>query len=449
MNRNNLIRVILSAGLAMAFTALTGCAPVTLSSKPSGADVFDKKSDKHIGTTPLKVNLVANEQELVVRKDGYFSKTVVLSPIDPKNIEVELNVRDKVLILSTPKGADLYVEGVGRVGRTPYHLDYEKPYRSFLVKAAGYDTQLFTVPEDPEGHVLIDLVRGNTVTVKSDPANASIVSEAGEVLGMTPLAIPATDSHTYIIRKEGYYEQKFSVDEDTESPYTVKLEREPIVIVESEPENAVVVHRGVMLGQTPFRQLVEGDMELSLELNRYYTKKITISPSSPRNVKVQLEKQPYVTINSIPPGGTLYRDGGVEKVGETPVEILIEKDIALEMHLKGYKVKSFTLSPESDRSVSVPMEKDVGIVEKTITIDSDPSGALVYRPGGAELIGKTPLKQRISSERTYELQKKGYETKIVTVAPDSQDNVVFALAKDESAGNVTVSDPLLNTPSSF
>jgi len=84
-----------------------------------------------------------------------------------------------------------------------------------------------------------------------------------------------------------------------------------------------------------------------------------------------------------------------------------------------------------------------------VTIESEPSGAKVYRPGGAEFIGTTPLKQQVRGERTFELQLEGYKTKIITVAPDSADSIVFALARDESARNVTVSDPLLNTPSSF
>jgi len=95
------------------------------------------------------------------------------------------------------------------------------------------------------------------------------------------------------------------------------------------------------------------------------------------------------------------------------------------------------------------MIQSVGAYEKTVIIDSEPSGAMVYRPGGAELIGKTPLEQHIRGERTLELQLNGFESKIITVTPDSADNVVFALARDESARNVTVSDLLVEYPFVF
>lgn len=432
----------------VALLGLTGCAPVTVSSTPPGARVYYKDSDELIGTTPVRINLVANTKEVVVRKDGYFSKTVVLSPIDPESMKVELRRREKVLLLSKPEGAELYVEGVGRVGQTPYVLDYGKPYRTFEVRAPGYAAQLFTIPEDPEGNVVIDLDRGDTVTIVSTPKNAEIFASDGSRVGTTPLAVPASAKSVYELRKEGYYPRQFTVDEGTHSPLMVEMEREPIIIVLSDPEGAEVVHRGVVLGKTPFRQMVKEDTELELRADRFYPSTITLLPDSPRQVSVALKPKPFVTVRSNPGNASLYRSGGVELIGKTPVEILVEKDTALEMQLDGFATRPFMLSPQSSREVTVTMER-ASDREKTVVIDSEPSGALVYRPGGAELIGKTPLQQQVRGERTFELHLDGFKTKIVTVAPDSADNVVFALAKDESARNVTVSDPLLNTPSSF
>lgn len=446
--KNTALRLGLAVGLVFAF-AITGCAPVTMKSTPSNAKVYSKKTDELIGTTPLKVNLVANERELVLRKDGYFSKTVVLSPIDPANINVVLDHRDKVLLLSKPPGAELFVDGEGRVGRTPYRLDYNKPWRTFEVKAEGYAPISFTIPEDPEGDVVIDLERDDHLMVVSKPKNADIYTSEGKKLGSTPLAIEATETRNLELRKEGYYSKKFVISEESESPFTVEMDREPIVIVYSEPIGAEVVHRGVTLGVTPFRKLVEKDMEIELVYPRHYSKTVTIAPDSPRDVRVALKKKPYVTIRSNPAGAQLYRSGGVELLGTTPVEVLVEKDTAFEIHKDGFDIKPFVLSSESKREVTVPLCQAISDMEKTIVIDSTPSGAKVYRPGGAEFIGETPLKQRVRSERSFELHLDGFKTKIVTVAPDSADNVTFALAKDESARNVTVSDPLLNTPSSF
>jgi len=244
-----------AVGLLMA-VSLSGCAPVTVSSIPSGAGVYEKDSGKLLGTAPVKVNMIAGGKELVVRKDGYFSQTVAVSPIDPVSITVRLPRRDQVLVLSHPDGADLYVEGVGRVGKTPYRMDYEKPYRVFELRAEGYASRSFTVPEDPEGDIVIDLERDDAVHLVTTPKNAEVFDLQGKRLGGTPLAVPATEARSYEIRKDGYYSRQVSVGPETVSPFVVELEREPHITVYSEPEGAYVIHRGVVLGQTPFRHLV-------------------------------------------------------------------------------------------------------------------------------------------------------------------------------------------------
>jgi hypothetical protein len=449
MMKNVLFGMMVALGLVTVFS-LTGCASVTVSSVPPNARVYHKNSDKRIGTTPVKINLYANSKEVVVRKDGYFSKTVLLSTIDPKNIDVELQRRTKVLLLSRPSGAELYVEGIKeKVGKTPYRIDYDKPHRKFEVRSLGYASQSIAIPEDPEGNMVVELVREPSLILTSKPKGADVFDTDGQKLGQTPMAIPAEEESILELRKVGYYPQQAKIGSETESPFVVELKREPIVIIHSEPEDAIVTYRGVALGKTPYRRLVEGDMDLEISVDRYYTRKITISPDSPRQVKVKLEPKPYITVQSSPANAELYRSGGVELIGRTPIEILVEDDTSLEMHKPGYAIKPFTLSATSSSEVTVPLVQSVGGIEKTVLIDSKPSGAKVYRPGGAELIGTTPLKQRVRYERTFELQYKGYQTKIVTIAPDSSDNVVFALAKDGSAGNVAISDPLLNTPLSF
>ena len=203
------------------------------------------------------------------------------------------------------------------------------------------------------------------------------------------------------------------------------------------------------MGKTPIRYLVEKDMLLKISADRYYTKEVAIAPDSPRKVFVKLDPKPYIIVKSDPPHAELYRSGGVELVGSTPVEILVEKETALEIHKPGFAIKPFVLSPNSSAEVSVPLVKATDTREKIVRIDSNPSGAKVYRQGGAELIGTTPLELPIHFERSFELHRPGYKTKIVAVAPDSSDTVVFVLTKDGSRENATLSDPLLNAPASF
>jgi hypothetical protein len=434
--------------LAVVFL-LTGCAPVTVSSVPDGAEVYAKGRNRLIGTTPVKVNMIARDKELIVRKDGYFSKSILLSSVDPQSKTVKLKRCERVLILTEPVSAELHVEGIGRVGVTPYKMDYDQPHRTFLIKADGYASRTFSVPEDPENHITINLDRDESVRLVTRPKNAEVFDFDANHLGSTPLYIPAEEERTYIVRKDGYQSSQVTVNRETANPIVVELVREPVVLINSEPEGAHIEYQGVILGQTPFRHMILGDMKIVVKAERHYDKQIILTRKSPEAVNVQLEPMPYVTITSEPQGGMLYLSGGVELVGATPIEVLIEEDSAFELHKAGYDIKPFSLSPQSSSSVTVPLVQSIAALEKTILIDSTPSGAEVYRPGGAELIGTTPLEQRVRGERSFELQLDGYRTKIVSVATDSADSVVFALARDESARNVTVSDPLLNTPSSF
>ncbi len=449
MNQRGFLNLLTALALAVAFS-LTGCAPITVSSVPANASIYYKDSDKRIGTTPAKVNLFANSKEVVVRKDGYFSKSLWLSTLDPKNITVELNRRTKVMLLSLPSGAELYAKGESeKIGNTPYQFNYDKPYREFEIRALGYETKVFTLPEDPEGNVVVELVREPSIVLMTKPVHVNVMDKYGQKMGTTPMAVPAEKNVTLTLSQAGYYPMEITLGPEQESPLKLELEREPILMIQSEPENAIVKHRGVVLGKTPYQILAKDDMTLEISFDRYHTRQITVSPESPNEVKVQLEPKSYVTVRSSPANAKLYRSGGVELIGETPVEILVERDTSLELRKPGYAIKPFILSSDSSRDVVVPLESSIDGLEKTVLIDSDPSGAKVYRPGGAELIGTTPLTQRVRFERALELQYEGYKTKIVTIAPDSSDQIVFALAKDGSAGNVVISDPLLNIPSSF
>jgi hypothetical protein len=157
MNKRTVLKLFLAIGMTTV-VGLTGCAPVTISSTPANATVYYKESGKRIGTTPLTLNLFANDKNLVVRKDGFFSQSVTLSTIDPESVSVSLRCRSNVLLVSSPCGADLYV-GSRRVGKTPHFIDYGKPYRSFVVRAPGYITQTVEIPNDPSGNVVVKLER--------------------------------------------------------------------------------------------------------------------------------------------------------------------------------------------------------------------------------------------------------------------------------------------------
>jgi len=448
MSTKLFVKVVAVAVLTATFISV-GCAPVTISSTPTGAEVYDKGTGELVGETPAKVNILYSDKEVLLKKPGYFAKTVNVKSNSPKKVSVTMNTMDRLLLTSNPSGAGVFVPGQDSpVGRTPFELSQTGV--SYEVRLAGYHNQVVNVPSDPESNIRAELQRKPTVTLSSKPSKA-MVSQSGQFLGETPIKVDAEGTVYLEISKAGYNVKKITLGPQSAAQSTVVLEREPSVIIYSKPENAIVSLNGRVIGETPFSYLTAEQTTFSVKADQYYPKTITVSPSSPSRIDAVLKPMPFVKIDSAPTGAKLYRLGGVEQVGTTPMSVLIANDTMLELRKQGYEVKTFALSPASKKNVKVTLEKSVKAKAKTVTVNSKPSGAKIFRPGGAELLGKTPLKQKVAAEKTLELQLNGYKTKIVTVAPESSDSITFKLEKEEKQGpgDIVIGDPLLNTPTSF
>jgi len=293
------------------------------------------------------------------------------------------------------------------------------------------------------------LQRKPSVLLVSKPPKAKVY-QAGKLLGETPLKVDASSAVVLDLTKAGYNTTRVVLDPSSPPRTIVQLQRKPTVIINSTPENATVYMNGRPVGKTPFVCMANKVTTLEVGAERHGTETITVSPDSPSRINVKLKPLPYVTVDSVPSGAKLYRLGGLQLIGTTPVSLLVENDTALELHKPGYEVKIFSLSPDAGRSVKIPLKKREEKQIKTITINSIPSGAKVYRPGGVELLGKTPLKEKVAAEKTFELQMKGYKTKIVTVAPESPDTVTFKMEKEEEKKpEIIIGEPVLNIPSSL
>lgn len=153
-------RVIVAAAFCLSFT---GCASTTLTTTPEQAEVYSKKSGKLIGTTPMKVRMLGRDRKLVVRKDGFFSRSIKLSTIAPKLVDIPLDHRRTQLLISSPRGARVFAEGE-LVGFTPYRIDYGKPCREYELHAPGYFPETVIIPENPAGNVVATLKSRRPVT---------------------------------------------------------------------------------------------------------------------------------------------------------------------------------------------------------------------------------------------------------------------------------------------
>ena len=126
MNRNKVVNLVIAGVFASGFL-LSGCAPVTVSSTPDGANVYYKNSDKLVGSTPAKVMLYANSREVVVRKDGYFSKTVLLSPVGKENIDLTLTTVLSLFQTAFEKGQGYQAQSAATLPSYPARIAIRPP----------------------------------------------------------------------------------------------------------------------------------------------------------------------------------------------------------------------------------------------------------------------------------------------------------------------------------
>ena len=191
-------------------------APVSLSSRPAGADVL--VDGEVFGTTPVVLELGAGERQLEVRLGGYnvWRDGITVLADQPLTVpEVGLIQADgRVELVSNPAGAAVNVNGSFQ-GRAPLTLRLRpgQPYTVTLT-APGYETATreLSVTADSGQTLDVDLVvQIGIVEVLSDPPAAQIFLD-GEVRGVTPaeLTLQAV-SHELEVQLDGYAPQSTTV----------------------------------------------------------------------------------------------------------------------------------------------------------------------------------------------------------------------------------------------
>ena len=184
-------------------------ADVTITSDPTGAEIMD--ADKVLGITPAKVELVAGNRQVELRKSGYKTARRVVSVIAGRTTELPVfklqEVGGYLHISSTPAGAAVNMQKSFQ-GNTPLELEVAKG-RSYqiTVSKAGYQTVSRTV-EVVDGvpvPVQVDLQpKMGKLTIAAEPADASLYVD-GKLVGsasrdLNLIALP----HRLEVRKQGF-----------------------------------------------------------------------------------------------------------------------------------------------------------------------------------------------------------------------------------------------------
>jgi len=409
-------------------------------SSPNGATVeIDGQS---VGTTAHTESLSPVEQyDVRVNKDGYQPVTrASVSPPASLDVDLEL-IQESLSVDSTPEGATILLDG-NQIGTTPWSGD--RPVTEsydIRIEKDGYESEQIT-DVSPGNSVSRELTPvTDTIRVDSDPEGATVYLNDNQV-GSTPWSEErhVLDSYDIRIEKDGY-------DAVTQSgvspPASIAPElnaQQGTLSVNTFPDGATVYLNGSQVGTSPWSgdRPVTESYDIRLEKDGYntVTRSGVIPPST---VDVSLDSQQgTLSIDTTPDGATVYLDGN--QVGTTPwsgdrsvtesYDVRVEKD--------GYdSITRNGVNPPNS------LDLDLNTQQETLSVDSDPEGAMVYLNGNQ--VGTTPWSGDRPVTESYDirLEKDGHETitRSGVSAPDSISVTLPAAEADITDRYDTNSDP--------
>ena len=330
---------------------ICGCAPVTVDTVPSGATVYSADGQTQLGNTPYKTSVFVGEKNFSIRKDHYFDETAKLNFDSSRKVDLDLRPMP-VLVYSKPDAEIFAVGSQASLGSTPMKLMVNDNENTYTLKASGYYDQDITVGRETTDPLVVKMVRRSIVTLSATPAGVEVY-EKNKRIGTAPVNQEILTSHTFELRKPGYFTKTVTLTSAPPYEVAVELKPFPVTTLTSAPAGAQIYREGNPVGKTPAKFAIGKATVLEVRADRYYPQNITLTPESPAQVNVTLKDMPYITVNSSPAGAELFVGG--KSVGVTPSEQLIEKDTTVELRKEGFVTKTATLTG-ADKQVTVTLE---------------------------------------------------------------------------------------------
>jgi hypothetical protein len=206
--------------------------------------------------------LLIGEYDVVVKKAGYTmykDKVRVYEKQETNLGDIILEIaKSKVLFESTPKDADLEVDGV-MMGKTPQEIPISEGDHKITLKKFGYEdyTENLSVTEFTKNKSFTLAPTGEEVTISSNATNASVYID-GKSAGTIPLNTSLSwGSHTIVLKKDNFDDETKTVSMTKGSSYnTKKIEiamyaKGAEVNITSYPDGAIAYLDGKEIGKTP------------------------------------------------------------------------------------------------------------------------------------------------------------------------------------------------------
>jgi hypothetical protein len=354
-------KLILLLSLTTA-SILSGCANFALTSAPD-ANVIE--NGKIISQTPYKFVLNTGERQLTVQKDGYVQHDVTIRSIDRSKTRVKLVKVAETVLTTKPSGAKISNKVDGQtLGISPKIFKLDRPV-TVKISKEGYEAE--EIELSPNNKHLVELrpiegwqpIMSKDITIKSKPAGAKVYNRATEtVLGTTPFTRSIDFGSDIEFIKEGFVTKSVRITRDTPDELEVTLGTIPEITITSEPGTEIYRLGGLeKIGKVPYTTQVMTETTLELHNDKFYPKTIAVTPSTISNLNVPLKAKAFITINTQPVGATLYRLGGIEKIGTAPYKTLIEYERTFEIRHPGYYSKIIAVGPDSPAKTEIILQE--------------------------------------------------------------------------------------------
>ncbi len=352
---------LIGKGMAAAALLLSfGCTSFHLSSSPT-ADIYE--NGEKIARTPYSFSLMSGNRTFTLKRFGYVEEEVTVTSLDQKQIHFDLQWVGKTRIDTQPPGAEVIrIEDGKLLGTTPCALHLARPDRVEL-KLKGFETVERDLEPNESYLVQLESQAGyktafyREILFVSDQGPVQIFDRvAGERIGVTPVRLNVEAGAALEYRLPGYRSEFDLISRN--APHRIVIELEPITRVTlMGPRGAEVYRAGGVekLGVLPYTVEVDGNAIYEIKKEGYYDRSLAVAPGSPPRLRVELKEVPYKVIETDPPGGDVYRLGGIERLGKAPFKVIVESERVFEIKKEGYQPYVVGVGPSSPGRLNVPL----------------------------------------------------------------------------------------------
>lgn len=391
---------------------------VVINTEPPGADVY--LNNEPVGKTPFATDKPEGRYEWRVERNLYLPQAGIFDLVPGEQVRLDLElVPDfgSVSVSSNPEqGATIMLNGLDVGKTTPTTLERLPTGEHTLVLSHqwyGTVTKKITIKAGEQTNEVISMSPTfGDVTVAAASDEEVFVNGSSKGKGTWKGRL-APGVYQVEVRKASHKPAKRQIAIKSGDVEVLELSPEPIyssLRIVSDPLDAEIFLNGVSYGMAPkiIRDLLVGDYNLELRKPSFgvYRTNVSVVEGQMNEVNGVLTSMGVITVSSQTSAVEVYFNGSYKGLAPLTIGDLEPGDYRVELRKNGHDTYSKTvrISAGSNETVEATLKE----ASAAVTVNSSPSGAIVYVNGNQR--GITPQRIEGLSAGTYdlELQRDGY-----------------------------------------